>query len=187
MILVDRVIFKPHNLSSRDRLFSHHCSLANVDSSDILASSYETLIHALLKTWNPSGPKLTSAELVAFIQNTLENLPSTSSAQDGHSANLALFGELLVNLIWAADTQLAEFIPDAKLSAPPARNAAKPTTKDNIEEDKKQEPTPEKTRAERLKLLAETDRNTLADLTKKLLVSCSIIDLMMNMNLYEHE
>ena len=139
----------------------------------MLACSYEVLIHALLKTWSPSGPKLAAPELVAFIQNSLDNLPSTSSEPEGQSTSTILLGDLLVDLIWAVDAQLSEFIPDAKLPASAAKNIAKPgqSVKGNAEaSDNKPEPTQEQLRAERLKANAESDRVTLADFTKRLLV-----------------
>lgn len=156
---------------SRKILIPPHSSIADADCADILASAYEVLIHALLKTWNPSSPRLGATELVAFVQSVLENLPSTSSASGGHSTSLSLLGDLLVDLIWAVDMQLSEFLPDAKQLGSTAKNTAKTGAKDNIDfSDKKSELTPEQKRAEQLKAAAESDRTTLAELTRNLLV-----------------
>ena len=84
-----------------------------------------------------------------------------------------LLGDLLVDPIWAVDAQLSEFIPDAKLPTSAAKNIAKPgqSVKGNVEaSDNKPEPTQEQLRAEKLKANAESDRVTLADFTKRLLV-----------------
>ena len=73
----------------------------------------------------------------------LDHLPSSSAGTD-KSPNVAAFGEILVDIVWAIDSELEEILTDAKnaastadqgeLSAATVAHAVK--AKDNAEADK---------------------------------------------------
>lgn len=124
---------------------------------DVLSTAYETLLHAVLRTWS-AAPLLTTEKLAFFIKSLLDGLPSSSSTEEGRKPQHAvLFGELLVDIVWSVDSELDEIIADARS-----------LTGGMMETD---EQTVSVVRAMASKELAESDKNVLADLVKKLLVS----------------
>lgn len=50
---------------------------------------------------------------MAFVQSVLDGLPSSSSTSTA-SSNAAIFGEIVVDMIWSIDVELEEIISDAK-------------------------------------------------------------------------
>ncbi|THH08122.1 hypothetical protein EW145_g2921 [Phellinidium pouzarii] len=152
----------------RTILTSPHCHLADPGCADVLATAYQTLLHAMLQTWtSPSYAWLNSETFVNFVEEVLLNLPSSSSASVERSRNLVLFGELLVDLIWAIDAELDEIVADARIVFGSSGSV-------NVEENVK-DSVQAKTKAETAKKMAESDKETLAELVKKLLVA-SIVE-----------
>ena len=135
---------------------SPHCHIADPDCADVLLTAYQTLLHATLITWT-IREVFPLDNFVAFVQRVLENLPSSSTNISQKSQNVALFCEMLVDIIWAVDVELDEIITGSRsvLSAPPREN------EDHAETLAK---------AEKAKQKAESDKETLAAMTRKLLV-----------------
>lgn len=127
----------------------------------MLASAYQTLLHTTLRTWSSqSKTRLDALEFVSFIQSTLNELPSSSSVSTERPRHLVLFGELLVDLIWSLDGDLDEVIADAKAAS--SNHAGEdPNERDGRDSAVK---------AEAARKVAETDKETLAELLKMLLV-----------------
>ncbi|KAL0949134.1 hypothetical protein HGRIS_009218 [Hohenbuehelia grisea] len=123
----------------RNILISPHCDPTTPASIETLTSAYHTLLAATLKTWAPKHG-LTPTEFVTFVQSVLDALPSSSSTTP--SSNASIFGEHLVDIIWALDTALEEVLADTKLAianaADPSSEAATKANngKQNIESDK---------------------------------------------------
>ena len=123
----------------------------------MLATAYETLLHALLQTWC-KAPNLTTESLVSFIRGLLDSLPSSSSTEEARkSHHVVLFGELLVELIWSVDSELDEILTDAR-----AVSSGAVETSGQTESEAK---------ANFAKEVSGRDKETLAELVKKLLVS----------------
>ena len=128
----------------------------------MLATVYQSLLHAVLRVWSPgSKPHLSPEDLISFIQSVFAELPSSSSPSTERSRSVVLFGELLVDNIWAIDGELDEIISDAKgVAANGASNADKETSS-------------EAKKAAGVQKTAESDKQTLSSLVKLLRVSCS--------------
>ena len=148
--------FYTHTLSSRNFLISHWNSTEPNDAAT-LDAAYQKLLFSMLKTWSLKPP-LTPHALVTFVQSVLLSLPS-SSAQRGRSTNNGVHGELLVDLIWSTDAHLDELLADSKgILAVPDHEPASQESKDA-------------SRALQAKQAAEQDKELLADLVRRLLVS----------------
>ncbi|KAH8118538.1 transcription factor/nuclear export subunit protein 2-domain-containing protein [Phellopilus nigrolimitatus] len=146
----------------RTILTSPHCHLADAGCADVLATAYQTLLHAVLQTWNAVSKAPFGAEtLVGFVQSVLANLPSTSSVSAERSHNLVLFGELLVDLIWAVDSELDEIIADARIATSSGAGSS--------ENEKMKETAEGKANADQAKKTAESDKETVADFLRRLL------------------
>ncbi|KAI5124799.1 hypothetical protein M0805_005432 [Coniferiporia weirii] len=149
----------------RTILIPPHCHPTDPGCADVLATVYQALLHAVLKTWStPPYSQLNVVMLVAFIRNVLDNLPSTSTASTERSRNLVLFGELIVDLVWAVDAELDELISDARVSS---GGGVSSSGGDVNESDVAQA----KMKTERAKKVAEGDKEILADFLKRLLIA----------------
>lgn len=107
------------NNYSRKLLIEPHCNPTDSRCLEILTTAYHTLLCATLSTWTPSNP-LSPAAFVEFISSVLSSLPSTSSSLP---SNAAVFGDHLVDMIWSVDTELDEFLSEARLAATSAEEA----------------------------------------------------------------
>ncbi|TFY55341.1 hypothetical protein EVG20_g9356 [Dentipellis fragilis] len=125
---------------------------SDAHAADTLATAYHTLLNATLSTWTPSA-QLSPATLVAFVQSTLHALPSSSHDASPAPASAAAIGEMLVDTIWAVDTQLDEVLADAKA----AEHAQGDTKAGEVAGEAKKN--------------AEKDKETLVDVTKQFLHS----------------
>ncbi|KAJ7283481.1 transcription factor/nuclear export subunit protein 2-domain-containing protein [Mycena rebaudengoi] len=124
---------------------SSHCNPSDPKSLDLLTTSYHTLILSILSTWSPKHT-ISATAFISFIQSVLNGLPSSSSKPPIPSPMVALFGEHLVDMIWAIDAELDEILVDAKTTITncgdsPAANSAAALSKarkakQNAENDK---------------------------------------------------
>ena len=135
-------------------------SSQDASSMDTLATAYQTLVHSVLQRWSASFTiRIDPNALVAFIKSVLETLPSTSSAGSERSHDLVRFGELLVDLIWAVDSELDEIVMDAKALLSPEKKAES----GDHEAEKAQT-------AEHAQKMSESDKDTLSLLLRNLVV-----------------
>jgi len=100
---------------SRHTLISPHCNSSDPKCADVLTTAYHTLLCSTLSTWSFQDT-LTADAFVAFVQSVLDGLPSSSSTSATKSSNLALFGEIAVDMVWSIDTELEEIQADAKVA-----------------------------------------------------------------------
>lgn len=96
--------------SSRTFVTPFHCNLSDPESLDKLATAYHTLLLSMLNTW-PLKHTISPSGFVAFVKSVLNGLPSSSS---GPPQVVSVFGEHLVDMIWAVDAELDEFLGEAK-------------------------------------------------------------------------
>ncbi|TDL29757.1 hypothetical protein BD410DRAFT_710827 [Rickenella mellea] len=148
----------------RHLVTSPHCNPTDANCVDVLTATYETLIHATLISWSPSTI-LTTTDLVAFLQTVLLGLPS-SSASPKKSSYVLVFGELLVDLTWAIDSELDEILADAKIHSDQDR--ASPGLKDEV---KKSDQSESALKAVKARQNAEQDKEVLAEIVRKLLIA----------------
>ena len=76
---------------------------------------YHALLAAALSSW-PAPKPLPVDSLIAFIRSVIDHLPSSSNGSE-KSPNAVAFGEILVDIIWAIDSELEEILGDAKNAA----------------------------------------------------------------------
>lgn len=149
--------FHPNNpISSRNFLLPAHLNPTDTTTVETLSTAYHTLLYSVLRTWAPSS-LLTPQSLVDFVQSVLVSLPS-SSVQSRPTQSDALFGELLVDIVWSLDAQLDELVTDAKAIITTAEQTTEAT---------------DLHKATGVKQTAEQDKELLVDVVKKLLVSIS--------------
>lgn len=150
---------------SRDLLAAPHLNPSDPAAHDVLSTVYHTIITATLETWAP--PKSLSAQAVVnFVQSVLEGLPSPSSAKSPHAI---VFGEILVDLIWAIDSELDDIHQDAKLALANAEQGNAPPVAEG------DDATAVLARVAKAKQSAESDKQTLAETVKLLVVSAQCI------------
>ena len=101
---------------SRNILISPHCNPSDSNCADVLTTAYHTLLCCALSTWSPKDT-LTADTFLAFVQSVLDGLPSSSSASASNSCNAALFGEIVVDMVWSIDAELDEILADTKAIA----------------------------------------------------------------------
>ena len=101
---------------SRNILISPHCNPSDPNCADVLTTAYHTLLCCALSTWSPKDT-LTADTFLAFVQSVLDGLPSSSSASASNSCNAALFGEIVVDMVWSIDAELDEILADTKAIA----------------------------------------------------------------------
>lgn len=154
---------------SRNILISPHCNPSDTSCADVLTTVYQTLLYSTLRSWSPKDT-LTADSFVAFVQSVLDGLPSSSTTSTA-SSNAAIFGEIIVDLIWTVDVELEEIQSDAKATLVNAEHGA--------ESGKKLRCPKNYTRgssrlfvniAIKSKQNAEQDKETLAYIVKKFLV-----------------
>lgn len=117
--------------------------------------------------------KLSTSDLVAFIRSVLEGLPSSSSDVDKKPANLVLFGELLVDVVWAVDSELDDILADARLHIGASESSGGNAASGNAPMTEESSETVQK--ANEARRVAEADKDCLADIVKKLLVRYLIL------------
>lgn len=104
------------------------------------------------------------------MQTVLDGLPSSSSAPS-KSPNVAVFGELLVDLIWAVDSELDEILADAKLVLNAAEQDVRMSAAGKDEKDgRSMEQSDNILKATHARQNAEKDKESLAVILRKLLV-----------------
>jgi len=101
---------------SRNILISPHCNPSDPNCADVLTTAYHTLLCCALSTWSPKDT-LTADTFLAFVQSVLDGLPSSSSTSASNSCNAALFGEIVVDMVWSIDAELDEILADTKAIA----------------------------------------------------------------------
>ena len=149
---------------SRSLVAPAHAQPNDPDSTSLLSTAYQALVHSTLLTWS-SKSRMAPAVLVAFIQTVLNAMPS-SSTPTGKSTNTKLFGEILLDLIWTVDAQLDEILSDVRLLLPvPGKEAERQG------ENPATFPPPKLTETRQN---AEKDKIVLAELVQRLLVRSSI-------------
>ncbi|TCD67697.1 THO complex subunit 2 [Steccherinum ochraceum] len=99
----------------RGILIEPHANPSDPACNDILTTIYYTLLTATIREL-PQKASLSVDSLTAFIKSVLDHLPSSSSP-GGQSSNTAAFGELLVDLVWSADSELDEVSVEVKTAA----------------------------------------------------------------------
>jgi len=143
---------------SRAIVTAPHCNPADTGCADVLSIAYQTLIYSTLVSRSPSF-SLNPSSLVQFVETVLKELPSSASTVKSY--NVILFGELLVDLIWAIDSELEEVLIDIK-SVVPSGNAST-----NANDPSKQEVI---AKASKTRELIEKDRLTLSEILRGLVV-----------------
>ncbi|KAI0032028.1 transcription factor/nuclear export subunit protein 2-domain-containing protein, partial [Vararia minispora EC-137] len=132
---------------------------ADPKDADELATAWQTLLAASLSTWpssTPGSPPLSVPALVSFARSMLHALPSSSHDTLPSASNAQALSELLVDTIWALDAQIDDHIADTKASA----SAAGEGKEDAKEADV--------VAAQKAKAALEKDKETLAELVKRL-------------------
>ncbi|KAI0776038.1 transcription factor/nuclear export subunit protein 2-domain-containing protein [Trametes elegans] len=139
----------------RKLLSGPHSNPHDADANATLTTAYHALISATLLSW-PAKKSLSVDAVVAFVQSVLDHLPS-SSAPSEKSPNVVAFGEILVDIIWAIDSELEEIIGDAKNAASTAEQGTmSPATVEQVV---------------KVKGNAETDKSTIESIVRRLLLS----------------
>lgn len=140
-----------------------HSSPADPDSIDTLTTVYHALLVSVLTSW-PAQPALTVDAFIQFVQSIFERLPSSSSSA-ANPPNMAPFSEVLVDVVWSVDTELEDFISDAKSALAEEQkgaDASKTFDRDAV------------ARGLRTKQSAEEDKETLAVIVRRLLVRATV-------------
>ncbi|KAF7355034.1 THO complex subunit 2 [Mycena sanguinolenta] len=87
-----------------------HSNPSDPECLDKLTTTYQTLLLSMLSTW-PSKHMIPPSSFVSFVKTILNGLPSSSS-KPPHA--VSIFSEHLVDMIWAVDAELDEYLGDAK-------------------------------------------------------------------------
>jgi THO complex subunit 2 len=148
---------------SRGVLISPHCNPRDPNCVDVLTIVYHTLLSSALNSWCPKHT-ITPSTFVAFVQSVLQGLPSSST---GTSSNASAFGELLVDMIWAVDSELEEILTDAKSAFATIGEQETSMAKDSKDSSEKASTG----KMVKLKQNAEKDKEIIADIVRKFLVS----------------
>jgi THO complex subunit 2 len=155
-------------MTSRNILIAPHCNPGEPDCVDVLMTVYNTLLSSTLKTWSPKHT-LTGIAFVTFVQSVLEGLPSSSSTSS--PSHVAIFGEILVDLIWSVDAELEEIIVEAKVALAACGDQNGMSYGEKVERQKSLFTSLAiSVDATRAKQNAETDKATITQLVQKLLV-----------------
>ncbi|KIK65595.1 hypothetical protein GYMLUDRAFT_70692 [Collybiopsis luxurians FD-317 M1] len=142
----------------RNMLIAPHCNPSDAGCLNVLTTAYNTLLSSTLTTSSPKQV-LTADFFVTFVRSVLDNLPSTSS---NTTSNVAAFGEIVVDLIWAVDAELDEVLGDVK------------STIAGCGEHGAENQQPILAKANKVKQTAEADKATIVLIVKKLL-ECGIL------------
>ncbi|KAI0729395.1 transcription factor/nuclear export subunit protein 2-domain-containing protein [Fomitopsis betulina] len=141
-----------------------HSDPADLDSIDTLTTVYHALLVSVLTSW-PVQPALTVDVFVQFVHSMFERLPSSSSTA-ANPPDVVPFSEVLVDVVWSVDTELDDFISDAKSALAEEQKGAdgsKTFDRDVV------------ARGLRTKQSAEGDKETLAVIVRRLL-SLGVLD-----------
>lgn len=136
-------------------LIGPHCNPSDSGCLNVLTTAYNTLLSFTLTTWS-SKQALTADSLVTFMRSVIDVLPSTSSSNT--NSNVATFGEHFVDLVWAVDAGLDEAILDAKAAMAACGDQNTDQQQTTL------------VRVNKVKQNAETDKATIVQIVKKLLV-----------------
>lgn len=121
-------------INSQNILVQPHCSPTDSHSAHVLTTVYQTLLYSTLKAW-PQEQSLTPDAFVTFVKSVLHSLPSSSSQTVTPTSNVAIFGEYLVDIIWALDVSLDEAeVKPADTPAPSKEKKQPETDKDRLVE-----------------------------------------------------
>jgi len=134
-------------------------SLKHTDPSaaEALTTAWQSILGATLSIWTGSS-SLEVAAVATFARSMLHALPSSSHDTSPSASNAQALSELLVDAIWALDTQIDDLLMDAKATL---------ATGDASEGAKEAEVAV----MQKAKAKLEKDKETLADLVKRLSVS----------------
>ncbi|TFK73010.1 hypothetical protein BDN72DRAFT_791474, partial [Pluteus cervinus] len=148
----------------RNMLVPPHCNLSDSSCVDVLVTAYHTLLSSTFKTWGFPLP-FTAREFVDFVKSVLSRLPSSSSSPSSwmSSRDVSVFGEHLVDMIWALDVELEEIIAEAKLAIGDEQAKNNSATTRPVEPFK------------RTKQNAEADKETLQVVARQLL-ECGVLN-----------
>ncbi|KAI0375719.1 hypothetical protein BV20DRAFT_1059341 [Pilatotrama ljubarskyi] len=136
-----------------------HSNPYDADANATLTTVYHALLSSTLLTW-PTKRSLSVDDVIAFVQSVLDHLPS-SSAPSEKNPNVVAFGDILVDIVWAIDSELEEIIGDAKNAGSAAEQGSmSPATVDQVVKAKGN---------------AESDKTTVEAIVRKLL-SIGILD-----------
>ncbi|KAI0650660.1 transcription factor/nuclear export subunit protein 2-domain-containing protein [Trametes meyenii] len=143
----------------RKLVFGPHSNPRDADANATLTTVYHALLSSTLLSW-PAKKSLSVDAVIAFVQSVLDHLPS-SSAPSEKSPNVVAFGEILVDIIWAIDSELEEIVGDTKNAATTAeQGTVSPATVDQVV---------------KVKGNAETDKLTIESAVRRLL-SIGVLD-----------
>ncbi|KAG1874783.1 transcription factor/nuclear export subunit protein 2-domain-containing protein [Suillus subalutaceus] len=157
----------------RNFLISPHSNPSDLICAEALTTAYHALLLSVLTTWQPKQNALNAQAFVAFIQSVLLALPSSSCARAGPPVQNIVFGEILVDVLWATDAQLDEFLADAKSALVGSEQAC---GGQQVKDTPKKDTTDGAGKAALLKHFVEQDKETLSELVKRLLFT-GIVDL----------
>jgi THO complex subunit 2 len=96
-----------------------------------------------------------------FVQSVLARLPSSSQTDPQETSPAAIFGDHLVDMIWAVDTQLDELLNEARVASSASQ------------EQGKKEVAALLAKAKKAQTNAENDKHRIPVIVKKLLVCYS--------------
>lgn len=143
---------------SRKLVAGPHSNPHDAEANATLTTVYHSILSATLLSW-PAKKSLSVDTVIAFVQSVADGLPS-SSASSEKSPNVLAFGDILVDIIWAIDSELEEIVGDAKTAASTAEQGTmSPATVDQVVKAKGN---------------AETDKTTVESIVRRLLVSISL-------------
>ena len=100
-------------------------------------------------------------DVIAFVRSVVDHLPSSSAGSE-NNPNVTAFGEVLVDIIWAIDSELEEILGDAKATANAAEQGTLSATT--------------VAQAVKAKGNAESDKETLVLIVRRLLVRVIVHD-----------
>lgn len=131
-----------------------HC---DPNGLDILTTAFHTLLVSVLSTWSPEHT-LSQTQFINFVKSVLDSLPSSSSQQSSSCA--ATLGDHLVDMIWSVDAALDEVLSDPKFNPNAADSDPEVVSK-----------------AQASKQSAESDKESLQVIVKRLLVRVTTLPL----------
>ncbi|TBU49613.1 transcription factor/nuclear export subunit protein 2-domain-containing protein [Dichomitus squalens] len=106
----------------RNLLARPHSNPHDPDCNAALTTAYHALLSATLLSWSPKK-SLSVNDVIAFVRSVIDHLPSTSAGSE-NNPNVVAFGEILVDIIWAIDSELEEILGDAKGTATTAEQGS---------------------------------------------------------------
>nr|VWP00540.1 Palmitoyltransferase AKR1 (EC (Ankyrin repeat-containing protein AKR1) [Ganoderma boninense] len=110
------------SIECRTLVSGHHSNPHDPDSNAALTTAYHALLSSTLLSWSPKK-SLSVDDIVAFVRLVVDHLPSSSAGAE-KNPNVAAFGEILVDILWAIDSELEDILGDAKGAATAAEQGA---------------------------------------------------------------